>query len=1094
MQGRRDRRPIFANRHPPSPRWLFLLALAALLLTTAGCASLTEWILQASGVTPTPPVTPTPTPGPQIQISPAEGGPGTRITVTGSGWRPADTVFIRLTDPSDGQGPQTAYAAAIVAEDGSFTAAFTFPLSARWIALPRVSVIAWSPATGQEASADFRVLATVPPPTPTPSPTATPTSTPTPLPPQPTATPTRTPTPTPSATPTPIPAVTAWRGEYFDNRDLIGEPVLVRNDAQIHFNWKTSAPAAGLPADNFSVRWTRVLSFPEGTYRFYARSDDGVRVWLDGNLIIDQWHESAGTTYSATRTLRAGLHGLRVEYFESRGAAQIRFWWERVETYPQWRGEYFANVSLMGNPRLVRNDVALNFDWGGSAPAPGLPANYFSVRWTRTMAFEAGLYRFHAVVDDGVRLYVDGELVLDEWRDGARREITVDQQLTAGTHTLRVEYYDRTGYALIRVWWEKITAPTFPDWKGEYWSNRHLSGAPALVRNDPVIDFNWGTRAPAPGLPSDNFSVRWSRQVTFKAGTYRFYAQANDGIRIFIDGRLILNAWYDSPGDEVYTVDLALAGPHWLTVEYYDHLGVAMASFGWERLQPTPTPTATPTWTPTQKPRRPVPTPTWTPTQTPKAGKKPLPTPTFTPVPSPTFTPSATPTPTVTPSPTRTPSPTPTWTPTATATFTPTPSPTRTPKQLPTPTHTPVPTLTAVATTTLTTTPIAETTATPTAAATPTPSPTATPSATPTPTSTPTPTATDTPTPTPTATPTATPTWTATWTPTATATWTPTSTPTWTPSPTATPTATFTATPSPTLTQTPKPLPTPTHTVTLTPTAPVSPTATITATATVTTTATVTATVTATPTATPTPTSVPGQPTLRLRTPKAGPGDVVYVEGEHWPADTTVRIGLLKVGRLLDVVDLIEVTTDGEGRLEASFSFPQDAHWLRLPIVQVVAHTVDRSIQRTAPLTIAGPVFFTLIDDGGAGLQPRGQEFLVITSAAEWRSFLRRVQPQLSIRSRRWLPSKRLPVWVDPAPDIDWRREIVLAITMRPGQVVRLQGIQRDGLLVRVVVDLGQGGPYYLVRVSRAQLVQGPATFLFLDIHGRPLAQERVIL
>lgn len=54
--------------------------------------------------------------------------------------------------------------------------------------------------------------------------------------------------------------------------------MLVRDDADVNFDWRTAAPATQLSADDFSARWTRSLSFTAGTYRFYVRSDDGVRV------------------------------------------------------------------------------------------------------------------------------------------------------------------------------------------------------------------------------------------------------------------------------------------------------------------------------------------------------------------------------------------------------------------------------------------------------------------------------------------------------------------------------------------------------------------------------------------------------------------------------------------------------------------------------------------------------------------------------------------------------------------------------------------------------------------------------------------------
>jgi hypothetical protein len=257
-----------------------------------------------------------------------------------------------------------------------------------------------------------------------------------------------------------------WRGEYHDNRDVAGNPVLTRNDGAdrgsgLRFDWETGAPIVGLPTDGFSVRWTRMVELAGGVYRFYAYGDDGVRVWLDGELIIDQWHEATGLTYTAERMLREGTHVFRVEYYEDGGTARVRFWWELANELLQWHGEYFPNTDLVGRPSLTRNDPAnqgsgISFNWENYAPAVELPTDGFSARWTRVLTFDEGLYRFHALVDDGVRLWIDGALVLDAWQEGSARKVMADYRLLAGNHTVRVEYLERTGDALIWVWWEKL--------------------------------------------------------------------------------------------------------------------------------------------------------------------------------------------------------------------------------------------------------------------------------------------------------------------------------------------------------------------------------------------------------------------------------------------------------------------------------------------------------------------------------------------------------------------------------------------------------------------------------------------------------------
>lgn len=514
---------------------------------------------------PTPttiPPTATPEPPTPTAVVPTE-----TATPTPTAAKPANVALVTADALNVRRGPGTLYSVITVVRRGTSLTVLGQDPSGSWL---NVRLPDGTEGWVSRAFTDFvgaAPLVPTPPPPPTPTPT-------------PTAIPTATPTATTTPTPTPTPAPEGWRGEYYDNISLMGAPVLVRDDTTIKFNWGSVAPAAGLPTDDFSVRWTRKLSFPVGIYRFSVRSDDGVRVWLDGILIIDQWHDAAGVTYTAEQTLAAGMHTLRIEYYERRGVAQIEFWWERTGDFPQWRGAYFPNVDLVGDPTLVRNDTAIDFNWGAAAPAAGLPADNFSARWTRTAQFDAATYRFHVVVDDGACLYVDDVLVIDEWRDGGRREVTADRTLGAGNHSLRVEYYERTGEALIRVWWEKITS--YPDWKGEYWSNRQLRGDPVLVRNDVKIDFNWGTGAPAVGIPADNFSARWSRTVTFESGVYRFYAWADDGIRLYVDDDLVLDEWHDSAGDEVYKVKLTLSGKHRLVVEYYERTEAALVKFWWE--------------------------------------------------------------------------------------------------------------------------------------------------------------------------------------------------------------------------------------------------------------------------------------------------------------------------------------------------------------------------------------------------------------------------------------------------------------------------------------------------------------------------------
>ena len=89
--------------------------------------------------------------------------------------------------------------------------------------------------------------------------------------------------------PVPTPPAT-WFGQYYDNMVLQGRPVMLREDPAIDFDWGPGSPTPQLKGDLFSARWTRSLWLGAGTWRFTTRTDDGVRLWVDNILVINQWH------------------------------------------------------------------------------------------------------------------------------------------------------------------------------------------------------------------------------------------------------------------------------------------------------------------------------------------------------------------------------------------------------------------------------------------------------------------------------------------------------------------------------------------------------------------------------------------------------------------------------------------------------------------------------------------------------------------------------------------------------------------------------------------------------------------------------------
>ena len=124
-----------------------------------------------------------------------------------------------------------------------------------------------------------------------------------------------------------------------------------------------------------------------------------------------------------------------------------------LRRWAQYRAEYFANRTLTGTPLFTRCETAINNNWGNGGPGNGIPNDNFSVRWTGRFNFTAGSRTFTTVSDDGVRLWVDNVLVINRWTDHGPTTDRATRTMTAGTHDIKVEYYERTGGAVMQVSW-----------------------------------------------------------------------------------------------------------------------------------------------------------------------------------------------------------------------------------------------------------------------------------------------------------------------------------------------------------------------------------------------------------------------------------------------------------------------------------------------------------------------------------------------------------------------------------------------------------------------------------------------------------------
>ena len=146
------------------------------------------------------------------------------------------------------------------------------------------------------------------------------------------------------------------KGEYFTNKDLSGPPKLVRRDANIDFTWTGKTPAEGLPGTNFSVRWTgKLIPTETGRCTFNLTSDDGVRLFLNDELLIDNWTVHPPTTDKTEyRVVKGQPIDLRLEYFQAEGLTVAQLGWGTTAATPAVDPGIAEAVSL-----AKRSDTAI---------------------------------------------------------------------------------------------------------------------------------------------------------------------------------------------------------------------------------------------------------------------------------------------------------------------------------------------------------------------------------------------------------------------------------------------------------------------------------------------------------------------------------------------------------------------------------------------------------------------------------------------------------------------------------------------------------------------------------------------------------------
>ena len=373
-------------------------------------------------------------------------------------------------------------------------------------------------------------------------------------------------------------SVTQWSGEYFDGQSLQGTAVESDCLDDLDLQYSQGDGPDGVGPFQYSARFSKTFD-GAGAYTIEAVADDGIRVLVDGEPVIDGWVDQGPTPFSGTVDLGEGSHLIVVEYFQGWGGATLEVDVSIAQAACEssvWSVRYFGNTGLDGAPTGsdCLDDLDHEYAWNEGPEGVG-PWNW-SARYTKTIQPGAGSYDFTVLADDGVRVEVDGIEVIDGWFDQGPTSYTGTIALDDGTHVVVVEYFQ--GWSGAKLEFDYVRQASTCEssaWSATYYAGTSLAGLPLATDCLDGLNqvFNAGD-GPA-GVGATQYSARFARTIDDGAGTYDFQVLADDGVRVKVDGTTVIDGWHDqAPTEFSGSIDLS-DGPHTVIVEYFQGWGGA---------------------------------------------------------------------------------------------------------------------------------------------------------------------------------------------------------------------------------------------------------------------------------------------------------------------------------------------------------------------------------------------------------------------------------------------------------------------------------------------------------------------------------------
>ncbi|MBK9694538.1 MAG: carbohydrate-binding protein [Elusimicrobia bacterium] len=359
----------------------------------------------------------------------------------------------------------------------------------------------------------------------------------------------------------------------------------------VDFDWGTGQPDPLLGPDSFSVIWKGYVT-PAITrrYTFHTLTDDGVRLWVNGQLLVDKWIDQGATEHSGAIDLTGGVPvPIEMRMYDRGLGAVAKLMWSA----PGLGKEVIPPSAVSpGRPDLVVTNVSVT----PSNPVAGEEVSFSAViRNVGMTASPSG--QLHAVA-----FYVDGRKFAwstARWtglEPGASANVEADGGVNGprwtaepGPHTVMAVVDDNDTLPETDEFNNKseiplacATAPAGRGLFGAYYNNPDFTDL-RMTRVDPKIKFNWIHLSPDLSLGSDTFSVRWTGSVTPRySEAYTFHAEADDGVRLWVDGQLIIDQWASQGATEhTGTIALTAGRPVSIRMDYYDDRVAALANLSW---------------------------------------------------------------------------------------------------------------------------------------------------------------------------------------------------------------------------------------------------------------------------------------------------------------------------------------------------------------------------------------------------------------------------------------------------------------------------------------------------------------------------------